>query len=119
MAWPTTPILDGEIEAQGMEGTLPIWLEPESASQDPGTPDSFGQPRGFVDPMHSDATSANRTMAVSIIRKPEKHLCAEAVPLHILSTVDSTLLEGDKHTELNLHSQWLSDQWTDSQLPDL
>jgi hypothetical protein len=71
MAWPRTPTLDGEIEAQGMEDTLPIWLELESASQDPGTPDPFGQPRGFVDPTHSDAgpASANRTMAVSITKE--------------------------------------------------
>lgn len=77
MTWLTTPILHGKIEDQGKEDTLPTWLELESVPQDPGTLDSFGQPRGFVDPTDSDAelASASMTMAVSIAKESPRSTC--------------------------------------------
>lgn len=91
MAWPTTPILDGKIKALGLEDTLPTWLELESAPQGPGTPDSFGQLRGFVDSTYSDAdlASGDRTMAVSITKESQKSACTLRLFPFIFCAFDS------------------------------
>lgn len=104
-----------------MEDTLPTWLELECASEDPDMPDSFCQPRGFVDPTHSDAEPAlaNRTMAVSITKEGLRGSWMLRLSPFIYSAPLTPPCWRVINTELNLHSQWHSDQWTDSQRPDL